>query len=147
MRSAFVIDVFARRIIGLTVSTRMNEALAESAFRTTLHTRVFEGNGGLGDAVHHNGKGSRRTAPSFTELLAAYDRRPRPVAPGIPMTTPWPNFVQWAVQDGACEEVWPLGMLRAAEPGDRPMGALVQRGTHKRTQWLQESRRSGKTMR
>ena len=73
--SAFVIDVFARRIIGYAVSTRMNEALVENAFKMALHTRVFEGNSDLKDAIHHNDKGSQYTAIGFAELLSSHGIR------------------------------------------------------------------------
>ena len=73
--TAFVTDVFARRIIGWAVSSRMNEALITAAFRKAAWTRHHEGNDNLSGLIHHNDCGSQYTADGFYELLALHGIR------------------------------------------------------------------------
>ncbi len=73
--TAFVTDAFARRIIGWSVSSRMNEALITSAFRKAAWTRNQEGSTNLSGVIHHNDKGSQYTADGFNELLALHGIR------------------------------------------------------------------------
>lgn len=70
--TAFVTDVFARRIIGWDVSTRMDESLVERAFRMAVYTRLGEGVYGLEGLIHHSDKGSQYTADDFAKALAAF---------------------------------------------------------------------------
>lgn len=72
---AFIIDVFARRIVGYDVSTRMTEAMVTRAFKMAVFTRMSEGHGDFGDLKHHNDKGSQYTADGFVELLALHGIR------------------------------------------------------------------------
>ena len=73
--TAFVTDVFARRIIGWSVSSRMNEELITSAFKNAAWTRHHEGYTNLSGVIHHNDKGSQYTADGFNELLALHGIR------------------------------------------------------------------------
>jgi putative transposase len=73
--TALIVDVFARRIIGHCVSTRMNRDMVASAFGAAVFTRVKEGHDGLGSLIHHNDKGSQYTADDFVELLALHGVR------------------------------------------------------------------------
>lgn len=70
--TAFITDVFARRIIGWAVSSRMNEKLVADAFKMALYTRNREGYCDFSDLIHHNDKGSQYTADHFFELLALH---------------------------------------------------------------------------
>jgi putative transposase len=70
--TAFVTDVFARRIIGWSVSSRMNEKLVADAFKMAVFTRQNEGRADFSDLTHHNDKGSQYTADRFFELLALH---------------------------------------------------------------------------
>ena len=73
--TAFVVDVFARRIIGHSVSTQMSKEMVASAFRMALYARAQEGNDGFDELIHHNDKGSQYTADDFSELLSAHGVR------------------------------------------------------------------------
>jgi len=73
--TAFVTDVFARRLIGWGCSSRMNEKLVSGAFKMAVFSRSREGRDDLGGLIHHNDKGSQYTAYDFTELLALYGVR------------------------------------------------------------------------
>jgi putative transposase len=72
---AFVIDVFARMIVGYDVSVRMNEAMVKRAFNMAVWNRVHEGNSDLAGLIHHNDKGSQYTANGFVGLLALHGIR------------------------------------------------------------------------
>jgi Transposase and inactivated derivatives len=72
---AFIIDVFARRIVGYDVSTSMTRAMVTRAFKMAIHTRYRERHDDFSDLIHHNDKGSQYTADDFVELLAVHDIR------------------------------------------------------------------------
>jgi putative transposase len=73
--TAFVTDVYARRILGWVCATRMNEKLVADTFRIAVFTRIRDGHEELNGLVHHNDKGSQYTAGDFTELLALHGVR------------------------------------------------------------------------
>ncbi len=64
---AFVIDVFARRIVGWRVSTSLRTDLALDALEQALHDRTRAGLDGL---VHHSDRGVQYLAIRYTERLA-----------------------------------------------------------------------------
>jgi putative transposase len=72
---ALVVDVFARRIVGYRVSTRMDKKMVASAFGMAVFTRASEGHDDLNNLIHHNDKGRQYTAYDFVELLALYGVR------------------------------------------------------------------------
>jgi putative transposase len=73
--TAFITDVFARRILGWACSARMNKQLVSRTFKIAVFARAREGNDSLGDLIHHNDKGSQYTSDDFTELLALHGVR------------------------------------------------------------------------
>jgi putative transposase len=73
--TAFVTDVFARRLLGWGCSSRMNEKLVSGAFRMATFVRAREGLDTFDDLIHHNDKGRQYTAGDFTELLALHGVR------------------------------------------------------------------------
>jgi putative transposase len=67
MYVAFVIDVFARRIVGWRVSRTMHTAFVLDALEQALAARrPFQGSG----LVHHSDRGSQYVAVKYTERLA-----------------------------------------------------------------------------
>jgi putative transposase len=72
---AFILDVFARRIVGYCVSALMNKQMVTTAFKRAVFTRVQEGATDFTDLIHHNDKGSQYTADNFVELLALHGVR------------------------------------------------------------------------
>jgi putative transposase len=69
--TALVTDVFARRIVGYCVSTRMNRDMVAAAFRTAVFARAKDGYDDFSNnLIHHNDKGCQYTANDFAELLA-----------------------------------------------------------------------------
>ena len=69
---AFVIDVFARRIVGWRVSRTAHAGFVLDALEQALHDRKPIHQGGL---VHHSDRGSQYLSIKYTERLAeAQDR-------------------------------------------------------------------------
>ena len=63
---AFVIDVFARRIVGWRVSSSLRTDFVLDA----LDQAIYERCGDVGDLIHHNDRGSQYLAMRYTERLA-----------------------------------------------------------------------------
>lgn len=64
---AFVIDVFARRIVGWRVSTRMTTDFVLDALEQALYARQPERDGSL---VHHSDRGSQYVSICYSERLS-----------------------------------------------------------------------------
>ena len=64
---AFVIDVFARRIVGWRVSSSMHTDFVLDALEQALYARRAERDGGL---VHHSDRGSQYVSIRYSERLA-----------------------------------------------------------------------------
>lgn len=68
--AAFVIDAYARRILGWRVGATMNTAMVLDSIEQAIWTRQQEGIFDLKDVVHHTDRGSQYTSIRFTERLA-----------------------------------------------------------------------------
>ncbi len=66
---AFVIDAYARRILGWKVSASMTTDLVHDAISQAIFTRRREGVKNLSGLIHHNDAGSQYAAVRFTECL------------------------------------------------------------------------------
>jgi transposase InsO family protein len=64
---AFIVDVFARKIVGWRVSTSMTTAFVLDALNQAICQRCPENSGGL---VHHSDRGSQYLSIRYTERLA-----------------------------------------------------------------------------
>ena len=69
-RIAFVIDAYARRILGWRVATTMTTTMVLDAIEQAIWTRAREGIFDLKDVVHHTDRGSQYTSIRFSERLA-----------------------------------------------------------------------------
>jgi putative transposase len=67
---AFVIDAYARRILGWRVSTSMRTTLVLDTIEQAIWTRARDGITELAGLVHHTDAGSQYTSIAFTERLA-----------------------------------------------------------------------------
>jgi putative transposase len=67
---AFVIDAYARRILGWRASTSMRTALVLDTIEQAIWTRRRDGITDLTGLVHHTDAGSQYTSIAFTERLA-----------------------------------------------------------------------------
>ena len=65
----FVIDAYARRVLGWKVSISMTTDLVLDAINQATFTRYREGVKDLSGLIHHNDAGSQYTSVRFTERL------------------------------------------------------------------------------
>ena len=65
--TAFVIDVFSRRIVGWKVSTAMRTSFVLDALEQAIHQRGAEG---CTDLIHHSDRGVQYLSMRYTERLA-----------------------------------------------------------------------------
>jgi putative transposase len=65
---AFVIGVFARRIVGWRVSARWRPTSCSTPLEQAIHDRCGVG---VGDLVHHSDRGTQYVSLRYTEQLAA----------------------------------------------------------------------------
>ena len=73
--TAFVIDVFSRRIVGWRVASSMPAELPLDALEMALHTRARAGQSVAG-VVHHSDAGAQYLAIRYTERLADAEALP-----------------------------------------------------------------------
>jgi putative transposase len=66
---AFVVDAYARRILGWRVSSTMATSMVLDAIEQAIWTRQQEGVSDLKDVVHHTDRGSQYTSIRFSERL------------------------------------------------------------------------------
>ncbi|MEW2482456.1 IS3 family transposase [Mycobacterium sp. NPDC049093] len=66
---AFVIDAYARRIVGWRTATTMTSQLVLDAIEHAIWTRQREGIEDLTGLIHHNDRGSQYTSIAFTDRL------------------------------------------------------------------------------
>jgi putative transposase len=67
---AFVVDAYARRILGWRVAATMATSMVLDSIEQAIWTRQQEGVFNLKDVVHHTDRGSQYTSIRFTERLA-----------------------------------------------------------------------------
>lgn len=67
---AFVVDAYARRILGWRVASTMATCMVLDAIEQAIWIRQQEGVFNLNDVVHHTDRGSQYTSIRFTERLA-----------------------------------------------------------------------------
>jgi putative transposase len=84
---AFVVDAYARRILGWRVASTMATSTVLDAIEQAVWTRQQEGVLDLKDVVHHADRGSQYTSIRFTERLAEASIQPSVGAVGSCMTT------------------------------------------------------------
>jgi putative transposase len=73
---AFVVDAYARRILGWRVAATMTTEMVLDSIEQAIWTRQREGIFDLKDVVHHSDRGSQYTSIRFTERLAEADIQP-----------------------------------------------------------------------
>ena len=88
--TAFVIDAYARRILGWSVATTMTSQLVLDALEQAIWTRRREGRDLTGLIAHHDHgvRTSRWPTPSTWRPPGS---SPPPAPSDRPMTTPWPS--------------------------------------------------------
>lgn len=86
-RVAFVIDIFARRIVGWRVGRTAHAGFILDTQEQSLHARRFDRGASL---VHHSDRGTQYVSTRYTELLAEAGVMPPSAAWGTltTMTSP-----------------------------------------------------------
>jgi putative transposase len=79
---AFVIDAYARRILGWRVASTMATSMVLDAIEHAIWTRQQDGIFDLKDVIHHTDRGSQYTSIRFTERLAEAGIQPSVGAAG-----------------------------------------------------------------
>ena len=79
---AFVIDAYARRILGWRVASTMATSMVLDAIEHAIWTRQQDGIFDLKDVIHHTDRGSQYTSLRFTERLAEAGIQPSVGAAG-----------------------------------------------------------------
>ena len=85
---AFVIDVFARRIVGWRVSTSMRTDFVLDALEQALCARKPERDSSL---IHHSDRGSQYVSIRYSERLAEAGVEPSVGSKGDSYDNPWPR--------------------------------------------------------
>ena len=85
---AFVIDVFARHIVGWRVSSSMRTDFVLDALEQALNARQPERDGSL---ICHSDRGSQYVSIRYSEQLAEAGIEPSVGSKGDSTTTPWPR--------------------------------------------------------
>ena len=131
---AFVIDAFARRIVGWRVSNSLRTDLALDALEQALYDRAV----GPRDAlVHHEDRGSQYLSIRYTERLAqaGIEQSVGSVGDSYDNALAVEAAKQThhrAVQGGTHPPTWPVARPGAGGVRDARMGRLVQQPTHPR---------------
>ena len=86
---AFVIDAYARRIVGWRVSRTAHAGFVLDALEQALHERRPRRHGG--SLVHHSDRGSQYVSIKYTERLAQAGIEPSVAASATATTMPWPR--------------------------------------------------------
>ena len=73
---AFVVDAYARRILGWRVASTMATSMVLDSIEQAIWTRQKEGVIDFKDVVHHTDRGAQYTSIRFTERLAEADIQP-----------------------------------------------------------------------
>lgn len=73
---SFVIDAYARRILGWRVAATMATTMVLDSIEQAIWTRTQEGVSEFNDVVHHSDRGSQYTSIRFTERLAGAGIQP-----------------------------------------------------------------------
>ena len=115
---AFVIDVFARRIVGWRVSSSMHTDFVLDALEQALYARQPEQSDAL---VHHSDRGSQYISIRYTERLAQAGIEPSVGSRG----DSYDNASQWAVQGRADPSPSTMENQGRCGDGDPGMGILV----------------------
>jgi transposase InsO family protein len=119
--TAFVIDVFARRIVGWKVSHAMRTDFVLDALEQALHQRGDDAVAGL---VHHSDRGIQYVSMRYTERLADAGIAPSVGSRGDSYDCAG-RIGDWSLQDGGD---WPTRSVAESRGGgicDVALGRLV----------------------
>ena len=119
---AFVIDAYARRIVGWRASRTAHASFVLDALEQALHDRrPVQGNG----LIHHSDRGSQYVSIKYTERLAEAGVEPS-VGSVRCLRQCSRRDDQRPLQSRGHPSVWPMALVRGRGVRDVGMGKLVQ---------------------
>ena len=133
---AFVIDVFARRIVGWRVSASLHADFVLDALEQAIYARCDET---VGDLVHHSDRGSQYLAMRYTERLADAGIEPSVGSRGDSYDNA--RIGDWALQSGGDSSERPVADVRRRRIRHADVGGLVQSSTAARSDRLRAAGR------
>ena len=120
---AFVIDTFARRIVGWRVSRTAHASFVLDALEQALHDRRPIHRGGL---VHHSDRGSQYVSIRYTERLAEAGVEPSVGSVGDSLRQCPRRNDQRSLQGRGHPSTRTMALVRGRRVRDAGMGGLVQ---------------------
>jgi transposase InsO family protein len=135
---AFVIDAFARRIVGWRVSRTAHAGFVLDALEQALHERRPIRGGGL---VHHSDRGVQYVSIKYTERLAAAGIEPSVGSVGDSYDNALAETINGLYKAEAIHRRGPLAQLRSGRVRHPRMGRLVQQPPRSRADRKPPSRR------
>ena len=140
---AFVIDAYARRIVGWRVSRTAHAGFVLDALEQALHERRPAQGGGL---VHHSDRGSQYLALRYTERLAEAGIEPSVGSVGDSYDNALAETDQRPVQGRGDPPARSVALLRGGGVRHAGMGRLVQHPSPARADRQRASRRGGSAL-
>jgi hypothetical protein len=130
---AFVIDTYARRIVGWRARKTAHASLVPDALEQALYDRRPVHRGGL---IHHSNRGSQYVSIKYTERLPKQASSHGKAASGT-ATTIFCGSDQRPLQGRGDPSTWSVAQLRSRRVRHARMGRLVQPPPPARTHWQQ----------
>ena len=123
---AFVIDVFARLIVGWRATTSLTASIAHDALEQALHERRLDPEDPL---VHHSDRGVQYVSIRYTERLAEAGIEPSVGSRGDSYDNALAEFHHRPLQDRGDPSTWALARSRGRRVRHPRVGPLVQHAT------------------
>ena len=120
---AFVIDAYARRIVGWRASRTAHADCVLDALAPALHHRGPAGRGGL---VHHSDRGAQYVSIKYTERLAEAGIEPSVGSRRRLLRQRPRRNDQWPLQGGGHPPARAMAVIRGCRVRDAGVGGLVQ---------------------
>ncbi len=120
---AFVIDVYARRIVGWRVSSHMRTDFVVDALEQALYARQPSSDTKL---IHHSDRGSQYVSIRYTERLEEAGLMPSVGSTGDSYDNALAETINGLVQNGGYLQTRAVENKGITGAGNAAMGALVQ---------------------
>ena len=135
---AFVIDVFARRIVGWRVSASLATDFVLDALEQAIYDRRGAGVDGL---VHHSDRGTQYLSMRYTDRLAEAGIAPSVGSRGDSYDNALAESIIGLFKTEVIQRKGPWRHLEAVEFATLDVGRLVQHAPAARTDWLRAAGR------
>ena len=123
---AFVVDAYARRILGWRVASTMATSMALDAIEQAIWTRQQEGVMDLNDVVYHTDRGSQYTPIRFSDRLGEAGIQPSVGAVGRSYDNALAETINGLYKNRVDQTSQTVADHRGGRVGHRRMGRLVR---------------------